>query len=121
LVPDGTACSDGRTCSTAVPPPILAGCTMRPADGLPCTKDIDCTAAGAMSCSGPGPDGGTASGGPADGRCCPVGTACDFTSDPDAGYSLGRCVANNGAANAATSRDFCRAGACAVDDASACP
>jgi hypothetical protein len=92
---------------------------MRPADGQPCTKDPDCTDPAATSCSGPALDAG-GSGGPIRGTCCPLGTACDGVADPDAGYALGRCLANNGTASAAQSNDVCAGGVC-VTDASACP
>jgi hypothetical protein len=118
-VADGTVCSDLRACSSAVPPPVIAACAMRPAGGM-CTKDTDCTAPGAGSCSGVG---ASSPGNPSsilEGSCCPVGTACDGVADPDAGFALGRCLANNGTANITNSNDVCSAGVC-VTDAAACP
>ena len=110
-VPDGTACDDLQPCTSAFPAPVPLSCVGT--DGSPsggnCTRDSDCPAV-ASSCSGTGTATPGQGGGVVGGKCCPVGTACDFATN--------QCLGNNG--TGATSSDVCRDGFCSSDNYASC-
>jgi outer membrane protein assembly factor BamB len=110
-VPDGTACDDLQSCTSAFPAPVPLSCVG--IDGSPagsnCTRDSDCPAV-ASYCSGTGTATPGEGGGIVGGRCCPVGSACNFATN--------QCLGNNG--TGATSNDVCRDGFCSSDNYSSC-
>lgn len=119
-VPDGTACDDGRLCSTASPTPDPIACV--PAiGGTSCARDRsfqdtvddtgDCPTS-ARVCAGLNSVFNGQGGAIVGGRCCPEGMACNLSTN--------RCDPNFGGAPSGGANDVCRAGSCS-SDVDSCP
>src|SRR5262249_26481209 len=101
-VPDGTPCEDGNSCTAAERPrPVFQQCkTACKSDGNPgCPAGNECV----LLTGSPGS--------PANGYCCPYGTACQMPG--------GLCFALSGRTQNAN--DACRAGVCSYDIGPALP